>query len=135
MSVAVDTNVLFRALVDDPGAPEQSAAARARLHQAGAAWVPLVVTVELVWVLARAARLSRAAISDLLQHLLDNHAWTLQGADKVSAALALWREGPADFADYLIWVEAQTEGHVLLSFDRQLAATPGVEVPAHVKKR
>lgn len=41
--IAVDTNVLVRVLADDPGQPQQVAAARALVSEAGRVFVPTVV--------------------------------------------------------------------------------------------
>ncbi|MFA7061261.1 MAG: PIN domain-containing protein [Pedobacter sp.] len=49
--IAVDTNVLIRILVDDPGAVPQMQAARALLANDEALHVPQIVQVETVWVL------------------------------------------------------------------------------------
>lgn len=46
--IAVDTNVLVRMVVDEPGQPAQVRAARRLAAGAGAVHVPLVVLVETV---------------------------------------------------------------------------------------
>lgn len=126
--IALDTNALFRLLVDDPGAPAQCRAVRAVAAEAGGAWVATVVMVELVWVLQRAAGLTRAQVAPLIQHLLDNRAFTLQDAAAVRVGLAAWRAGNADFADYLILAGARAVGHPLMTFDRKLGRAEGAQL-------
>jgi predicted nucleic-acid-binding protein len=46
--IAVDTNVLVRILIEDPGQPEQVQAARALASQTRKVYVPLIVMVECV---------------------------------------------------------------------------------------
>jgi predicted nucleic-acid-binding protein len=124
--VAVDTNVLFRVLADDPGNPEQCRRARAAVSAAQSVWVPLVVLVELVWVLDRAAELTRSEITELIDHLLANRAFELEAESQIRLALAEWRLGAADFADYLVLTGARLRSAPLLSFDRRLARADGV---------
>jgi predicted nucleic-acid-binding protein len=52
--IAVDTNVLVRVLVDDPGQKAQVAAARSQVKRAGQVWVAQIVQAETVWVLESA---------------------------------------------------------------------------------
>ena len=49
--IAVDTNILIRLIVNDPGQPEQVESARHQVKKEGAVFIPQVVQVETVWVL------------------------------------------------------------------------------------
>ena len=60
--IAVDTNVLVRVLVDDPGQKAQVAAARSQAKRAGQVWVAQIVQAETVWVLESAYDLDRTTI-------------------------------------------------------------------------
>jgi predicted nucleic-acid-binding protein len=51
--VAIDTNVLIRLLVDDPGAANQVRIARKTVQAAEQVYIPQIVQVECVWVLQR----------------------------------------------------------------------------------
>ena len=73
--IAVDTNVLIRILVDEPSQPIQVTAARALASEAGKVFVPLVVLVEVVWVLESAYGQPKAVVVHTLEHLLDNAAY------------------------------------------------------------
>jgi predicted nucleic-acid-binding protein len=68
--IAIDTNVLVRFLTQDD--PEQAAAASAfmrGLTPAAPGFISREVMVELVWVLERAYRFSRAEVSAALEGL------------------------------------------------------------------
>ncbi len=53
---AVDTNVLIRILIEDPGAVLQMQSARALLAKSEVLYVPRIVPVETVWVLESASQ-------------------------------------------------------------------------------
>ena len=66
MSIAIDTNVLVRILIQDPSAPEQCAAARRLVVDATAAGEPLLVSLcallETEWVLRSRYKVNREAM-------------------------------------------------------------------------
>ena len=124
--IAIDTNVLVRALVDDPKEKRQVQAAKARIARAGQVWIPQIVQVETVWVLETAYRLDKATVMAVLDHLLGNRAYVFQREETFRRAYSAFREGPADFADYLILAESEAAGHTLVTFDRRLQRTAGV---------
>lgn len=127
--IAVDTNVLVRALVDDPAEARQSAAARARLKAGGEVYVPQVVQVEMVWVLETAHALNRAEVVSILDHLRENAAFHLQSRDRFESALAEYRRGPADFSDYLILAESRARSARLVTFDKRLLKSADTQTP------
>lgn len=123
--IAVDTNVLVRILVDDPGEKAQVTAARARVRQAGRAYVPQIVQAETVWVLEAAYRVDKHGVIAALEHLRSNQAYLLQSAEAFDEALRGYRAGTADFADYLILAESRVARCGLATFDKRLAKAPG----------
>ena len=127
--IAVDTNVLVRALVDDPGEPRQTAAARDKLKHAKQVYVPQIVQVEMVWVLETAHRLTKAEILSVLEHLRDNAAFHLQSRPQFDSALHDYRSGSADFADYLILAESRAQAASLLTYDKRLLKAAGTLAP------
>lgn len=127
--IAVDTNVLVRALVDDPDEPRQSAAARASLKQAREVFVPQIVQVETIWVLETAHGLTKAEVVPVLEHLRDNAAFDIQNRACFEMALGEYREGPADFADYLILAESRSRSTRLLTFDKRLLKAKDTQAP------
>jgi predicted nucleic-acid-binding protein len=126
--IAIDTNILVRLLVDDPGQPEQVRAARTLAQQAGAVYVPTIVLVECVWVLDSAYHFNKSALLTALSHLCGNDAFVLQDLESTLKALEYYRDGTADFADYLILVQSQQQGLDLHTFDQRLARQPGVRL-------
>lgn len=127
--ISVDTNVLVRALVEDPGEPRQTAAAHAGLKQAKQVLIPQVVQVETVWVLESAHDLAKQEVLTVLEHLRDNAAFHLQDRPRFVAALDEYRNGGADFADYLILAESRARGAELLTFDKRLLKSGGTRAP------
>ena len=127
--ISADTNVLVRALIDDPGEPRQTAAARASLKKAGEVYVTQIVQVELVWVLEAAHALRREEVLGVLEHLQNNAAFHLQHRDHFDAAVDSYRVAGADFSDYLILAESKARGAELLTFDKRLLKSTGTKAP------
>lgn len=126
--IALDTNVLVRALVDDPTAPRQCAAARSLLGKEPEAFVPTLVQAELIWVLESTYGLDKTAIVEVLEHLRDNTAYRLQDEPQFVDALAAYIRGSAGFVDYLILVVAKANAAKLLTFDKRFARADGVQL-------
>ena len=70
--LAVDTNVLIRIVVADNKQMDQVKLARQIAKKARQLFVPQIVQVELVWVLATAYHLEKIDIIHVLQHLQTN---------------------------------------------------------------
>ena len=120
---AIDTNVLVRLAVgDDAGQVELAE----NFIQKGA-WVSHVVLIEAVWVLRSYYGRSPQQIVQSIEMLLSNTDLTLQDADVVEAALALFRANPAiGFSDCLVLSTARKAGHLPLgTFDRALGKLDG----------
>lgn len=133
--IAVDTNVLVRFLVSEPGAQEQVVAARAALRDAARAnervFIPLVTLVETVWVLRRSYKQPKAIVVSLLERLLDSGAMLIEEGELVQAAVSAWKEGAGDFSDHVIGQEALRGGcRMVLSFDRAMQGVPLFQEPA-----
>jgi predicted nucleic-acid-binding protein len=122
-----DTNVLARALINDPGAPGQSARAQAWLSAQDAIYVPQAVQLELVWVMDRGFGMTRGDIVVLLERLSSHAAVSLQNPIAFAAGLDALRDG-ADFGDGIIAAEALAAGSELVTFDRKLAKRTGAQL-------
>lgn len=123
--IAVDTNILVRAILGDD--PKQSPLARSAMENARDIMVPITVLIELAWVL-KSAGWSRMQIHLALTTLAQQPTVHLDRAAEVQAALADFKAGPADFADYLALHQARSLGaRKLLTFDRKLAKAAGAE--------
>lgn len=128
--IALDTNVLVRLLVRDDEAQAQRARAAFDAHaENGGLFVADIVLVELAWTLARSYALPRADIARAVRALLDNASIALESPVAVKRALASFEAGGADFPDCLIVAKAGAAGcSRILSFDKRMAALPGVEL-------
>jgi len=124
--VAVDTNVLLRVLVDDPGNAGQCAAARRRVRQAERVYVSEVVLAETVWVLVMSYQFDKQEVLETFARLLENERFVFRSTKVVMDALGLYVDYPVDFADCLILSDGRTHGAPLLSFDQKLAKLEGV---------
>ena len=123
--IAVDTNVLVRAILNDD--PRQSATARRMIERARDVVVPVTVLLELAWVL-KSMGWNRGQIHQALSTLALQPTVQLDRATEVLAALDDFKTGPADFADYLNLHQARTLGaRKFLTFDRKLAKAAGAE--------
>jgi predicted nucleic-acid-binding protein len=127
--IAVDTNVVVRLLVEDDAA--QAAKARrlfdAQASEDGSLWLSDVVLVEVSWVLSRAYERSRADIAAALRALANHATVALESTEAVREAVALYEQGPADFADCLLVSKARLRGCAqVTTFDRKMRDLPGV---------
>lgn len=126
--LALDTNVLIRILIDDPRSTKQCAAARRLASAAGSVHVSQVVQIETVWVLESVYDFTRAELTEALGRLLGNQNFVLQEVDIFRAALGEFRSGAADFADYVILMQARAENIDLATFDRKLSKLKGTRL-------
>ncbi|MBB3657619.1 putative nucleic-acid-binding protein [Rhizobium sp. BK650] len=116
MKIAVDTNVLARAVLQDD--PQQGKAAAKLLEEATLIAVSLPSLCELVWILRRGANLSKDEIAQTIRDLLAT-ANVSMDRPAVEAGLAVLEAG-GDFADGVIAHEgAWLGGETFVSFDRK----------------
>ncbi len=126
--IAVDTNVLLRALVDDPADPAQCAAARALVAHAGRVRVASIVFVETLWVLHKRYRAARNEVSRVAQELLDHPRYRIEASDELGQALEIFSTNGIDFADAVALADARRAGVRLHTFDRRLAKLPDATI-------
>jgi len=120
---ALDTNVLVRLVTRDDARQVMAA----EDFVAPGAWVSGLVLAEAVWVLSAVYDLAPAEIATAVQMLLNHKDLTVQDADMVAAALALYRRQPRlGFSDCLVLEVARKAGHLPLgTFDRELGKLQG----------
>ena len=119
----VDTNVVLRYLVQDD--PAQTNAVAKIIMAAAARREPLFISVpvlcEVAWVLNTTYKQSRESSAETIQLLLDSAAFDIEREQQVAESLRRYRNGRADFADYLIGILARERGCKLTyTFDRRL---------------
>ena len=121
--IGLDTNVIVRYIMQDD--PKQARLASRLIEELTAdvpGFIPLVVVIELVWVLSSSFELARAQITSALEILLQTKEIQVERAEVVWRALRIYREGSADFADCLIERSAVAAGCLrTMTFDRGAA--------------
>lgn len=128
--IGIDTNVLARFIVEDD--TEQSKRANALFRRAVAkgerVFISDVVLCELVWVLTAAYQVPRLEIAAALFNLVRAKQVEIAESDLIHRALAAFRSGKGDFADYVIRERALAAGCAsLATFDKRLWAERGFE--------
>lgn len=119
MKLAVDTNVLLRAALDDH--PSQSPAARELLAAADLVVVSVPSLCEFVWVLSRRYQASAGDIENSIRRLVGAGNVEVD-RPAVEAGLALLAGG-GDFADGVVAHEGERLGaETFVSFDRKAVA-------------
>jgi len=87
------------------------------------------VLCELVWVLQRCYRVDRSRVGSILEQILLTRELRVQSLYTVWLALRDYREGPADFADYLVARINLQEGCAeTLTFDVDASKAPGMRL-------
>jgi predicted nucleic-acid-binding protein len=136
---ALDTNILARFYVDDPGDPEtarQRPIARRVMAESSHLFVPLTVVLELEWVLRAFYGFAPRDFVRVVEHLLGLPNVTVEEWPRIADAL-VWHTKGLDFADALHLL-ASSHCDELLSFDdrrfarraQRLGIKPPVTVPA-----
>ncbi len=121
--IGLDTNILIRYLTQDE--PHQAAKANALVASALARHERLhldsVVLCEVVWVLRGAYDFNKQIVADTLERILSAGQFSVDDRDLIREALAAYRAGPGDFADYVIGSRNQRAGcRSTRTFDRDL---------------
>ncbi len=128
--IAVDTNVLLRAIVRDDAGAGMSESARALLRGLSAddpGFVCREVLLETVRVLERVYRFPRAQIVDVLTGLFATGSLVAEASEEVAKATFAYGQGGPDFADLMILAAAERVGATpLYTFDQRLAREEGV---------
>lgn len=127
----VDTNVLVRYLVKDD--PEQAAIVDRLISETVAEGTVIflnhIVLCETVWVLGTGYDCSRAVIADAFEKLLLTQQFEFQERANVWDAMRRFRDGKADFADYLIGENNLSSGcDRTRTFDGGLRGEDGFEL-------
>ena len=129
----LDTNVLARyVMADDPGQlAEASALIEGCQAEGEVLFVSAIVVCELVWVLDRSYRQSKAEILRALEALLRTDVFQFEHADLVRRSIVAFRGGEGGLSDYLIGEIARRAGcRDTVTFDRALQRAAGFTVLA-----
>jgi predicted nucleic-acid-binding protein len=129
--IGLDTNVLVRYLVLDNAAQARAAAAiiEGAASRGEGLFLAAITLCELVWVLESAYEKPRADVAAALEQMLRTGDFTIEHADHVRSALALYRTTAADFADALVGRINEAAGcEHTVTFDRGLKRLPQFRV-------
>jgi predicted nucleic-acid-binding protein len=122
--IGVDTNVLVRLCVGDD-ANQLKALKLLSGAPPASVRVSVIVLAELAWTLLRSYRLDRAALIASVELLLSRAELDIEGRSAVMTALQWYREGNADFADYLIAALNRDAGAApTYTFDQWATSSP-----------
>lgn len=126
--IGLDTNVLVRYIMQDDARQSPKATRLIEsLTSEQPGFVPLVATVELVWVLSSSYGLNRAQVVEALDLLLRSKEIVVDRADLVLQAQRRFAIGGADFADCLIERIALSQGcRATMTFDAGAVKAAGM---------
>ena len=126
--LALDTNVVLRALVQDDPVQTEVAGRYFRRADAGEfrLFISTVVLCELEWVLESHYRLRRSEIVDAMESLLLSPSMEFEDHDAFTRSLAAYRAGKGDLSDYLILQAARKAGcPPVITFEKKLPREDG----------
>ncbi|GAB4305226.1 MAG: type II toxin-antitoxin system VapC family toxin [Oscillatoriaceae cyanobacterium] len=123
--IGLDTNILVRYLTQDDEQQWQQATAVIKQHQP--CLITNIVLCELVWVLKGANYgFRKDEIIHTLEAMLHSAAFEFESRSTVVQALQRYKQGKADFSDYLIGAIASQAGCTeTVSFDGKLKQEKG----------
>ena len=126
--IGLDTNVLVRyVLQDDPHQSPRASRLFESLSADAPGFVPVVVVVELAWVLGAGYEVPRQQLVAVFETLLRSKELVIDRADIVAQALQRFAGGGADFADALIERMATAAGcAATMTFDQGAAKAAGM---------
>jgi predicted nucleic-acid-binding protein len=123
--IALDTNILVRYLTRDDEPQWRQAADLIQQNQP--CFITNIVLCELVWVLRGTNyRFQKEEIASVLEAMLHSAAFEFENRSTVDQALQRYKQGKADFSDYLIGATARQAGCTeTASFDGKLQGEKG----------
>lgn len=128
--IALDTNVLVRFVMQDD--LRQAALANELMESLSVdepGLIPLVVMVELVWVLTRSYKLKREQVTRVIEGLLTSRELVVAQSASVWGALRGYRTSKSDFSDCLITRCAFADGcSSIMTFDHAAAKHAGMQL-------
>lgn len=119
----IDTNILIRYIIQDM--PEQSMKATKFLERHctvdNPGHISLIVLCEIVWVLRKAYSYRKEDILNVLLMILSAAEFSFESPAIAWEAMRQYKNGVADFADYLIGELNKSNGCVAtITFDKQM---------------
>lgn len=130
---ALDTNILVRFLVrdDEKQLASVQKLVRAALAAGETLFVPITVALELEWVLRSNFKFSKEEVTHTLASLLATSELSFESESAFEIALALYKNGSADFSDCMHTALAHAAGESpLWTFDRDASKIDGAKLLA-----
>ncbi|MGH1393067.1 MAG: PIN domain-containing protein [Trichormus sp.] len=126
--IGVDTNILVRYLTKDD--EKQWQQATEIIESGEQCFIANIVLCELVWVLrGKPYQFSKEEISNTIDLILQCANFELENRSVIYQALQRFKQGKADFSDYLIGAVSQHLGcRYTASFDRKLKGERGFDL-------
>ncbi|MEM9214403.1 MAG: type II toxin-antitoxin system VapC family toxin [Cyanobacteria bacterium P01_F01_bin.150] len=123
--IGLDTNILVRYLTRDD--EQQWQQADQLIQQNQPCFISNIVLCELVWVLrGNNYRFQKVEIISVLEAMLHSAAFAFENRSTADQALQRYKQGKADFSDYLIGAISKQIGCTeTASFDRKLKGEKG----------
>lgn len=123
--IGLDTNVIVRYIMQDDVRQAKLATTLVEgLTEEAPGFVSLVCLTEIVWVLESAYACERHQVIEVLLNLINIDVLKTERPAVVAAAVRLFKEGKADFADCLIERSSANAGcERTMTFDRTAART------------
>jgi predicted nucleic-acid-binding protein len=117
--IGLDTNVLLRTIDQSDTIQSQAVDALLSDPEQGPRFVNLVVLCEFVWTLDRTYKRKRAEIAERLSHVLEAPEFEVERRELAARAVSRYRDGRADFADYVLAeINREAGCRATLTFDR-----------------
>jgi len=119
--IGIDTNILVRYLTHDDEQQSEIASNYLKQHCSPEqpAFINRIVQCELVWVLGRAYKYNREQIAYALEMIFRTRQFHIEDHEAALAALRIYRQGKADYADALIGLSNKAAGcTTTVTFDR-----------------
>lgn len=121
--IGFDTNIVVRLMVEDD--ETQARRARSLLEAAAEQNEPILVTdivlSKLEWVLESVYKVPRLRILAAVNTLVADERFCFEDRERLASALALYQNGKADLADYLLGLRGEAAGaRTTDTFDRHL---------------
>ena len=126
--IGIDTNVLVRYLAqDDPLQARKVDHLMAEAMDEGTRLhIDDIVLCETAWVLRAAYRMNKTTIVDTLDKIMSTALFSFADRELLRSALAEYRDGSGDFADYVIGRRNARAGcEQTVTFDRPLGGSGG----------
>ena len=128
--IGLDTNVLVRYLAqDDPKQSPRATSLINALTNDDPGFIPLVVLIELVWVMQGCYGATKPEVVVILETLLRTEGLIVENAEIALKALHVFIASKADFPDCIIERSANKAGcESVFTFDKNAAKTAGMRL-------